>query len=220
MDLLSFSSRIWLHFANKKLVRTVQRMGIKNWDLKASGQLESTLLLAYAQNSQRMQFVSTEEWSAGVYKADGRYLSVFMAKLAFNSPHLYFDYMSNNSVFRRDLPRGINGAQLIRYEGYMEHRCNFFAPAGYRLDALVIGAPDLLEAIDSNHHDADIEMLGTQLYFVYPNRIMLADKLEELVEASRRISEAANDNLSRYVDKHPASTKGLLSPAGRRIIRK
>lgn len=216
-----FRPKPWLFIADRKLLRFARAYRLPDKKYPTGiGRIEASLVLAYADRLEPLHRISGDGWAAGVYQVGFRKNTVFVRTLAFNAPHLYFDNKANNRLFRRDIPVFISRAQLVSYDGYIQDKFRLYAPVDYHIDALVVGAPDLLDVIDQHNLGADIELLGNQLYFIYPKGIFLGDTLPELIKASQIIADAADDNLSRYHDKHPGNTRGTLSHRGRRIVRK
>jgi len=84
----------------------------------------------------------------------------------------------------------------------------------------VIGAPDVLDAFDRLNMGGDIEVLGDQLYMLFPGHISLKDKLEEIVKNGAKLAKEVDDNLSRYRDDRRLSFGQPIGYAGRRLIRK
>lgn len=188
-----------------------------------AARLSATLQIAFYTNAKLLQFLEKDTWMAGLYDIKntgyGPYVTVFMRTLTYSSPHLYFDFKANNSKFRQTFPERIQQARLAYFEGYVSDKFDLYAPAGYTLDALVIGAPDALNAILQNHLGADIEILGNQLYYVFPERADLPRLLPELVEKSKILGGSLDDNLSRYIDDRSRGTNQPIANDGRWIIR-
>lgn len=143
-----------------------------------------------------------------------------MRKLEYESPHLYFDYKQNNSILRKNFPRKMHSAQLVTYESFMSARFDLYAPTGYRLDSLVVAAPDVLDAIDEYHLGADIEIIGNQLYYIFPKDVVLGKQLQNIVQASELLANAINDNLSRYIDQRAINWNQPIGYDGRRLIKR
>ncbi len=61
--------------------------------------------------------------------------------------------------------------------------------------------PDVLDACDRLNLGGDIEVLGDQLYMIFPDEISLPDKLEQIVKNGAELAKEFNDNLSRYRDE-------------------
>lgn len=210
----------WLFIADRKLLRFAREHKLPNKKYPSGiGRLEACLILAHGAPTV-LHRISGNGWAAGVYRLNFHRVTVFVQSLDFNAPHLYFDNTANNRLLRWDIPVLINRSQLVQYDGYIQNKFRLFAPADYHIDALVVGAPDLLNVIDKHAMGADIELLGNQLYFIFPTGLFLGDKLPEIIAASQKIADAANDNLSRYRDKHIGNQHGKLSHTGRRIVRK
>lgn len=207
---------------DNKFYILLDKLGVKNEYTITAGRVEASVQLAYLEKPKRIVFVDGGDWALGLYtmKSDGTgaKVTVFMRNLRHQSPHLYFDYKQNNSILRSDFSARINASQLIIYESFISNRFSLYAPPGYGVDSLVIGAPDVLNDIDLHHMGADIEILGDQLYYVFPKAINLSESLELLIENSRLLAEALNDNLSRYVDSRAEHGSAQISNTGKRLI--
>jgi len=187
---------------------------------------QASLQLAY-RGARSLVFYEGEDFGVGVYVtcneqgiAEGPLMTVYVCMLKYQSPHLYFDNKRNNHWFRRNFPEKISEALLVPCEGYISDRYDLYAPSGYALDALVIGAPDVLDAFDRLNMGGDIEVLGDQLYMLFPGHISLKDKLEEIVKNGAKLAKEVDDNLSRYRDDRRLSFGQPIGYAGRRLIRK
>jgi hypothetical protein len=147
-------------------------------------------------------------------------MTVHIRLLENKSPHLYFDNKRNNHRLRDNLPEQIGKAQLVMCEGYISDRYNLYAPKGYTLDMLVVGAPDVLDAVDRLNLGGDIEVLGNQLYMIFPDKIDLPSMLEQILRSGGELAREFDDNLSRYRDERAISFGEPIGYAGRRIIQK
>jgi len=204
----------------------LQRLGMKENKGILSSRAEASLQLAY-RGAHCLAFYEGDSCGVGVYVtcnergiAEGPLMTVYVRMLAHQSPHLYFDNKRNNRRFRRNFPEKINKALLVPCEGYISDRYDLYAPAGYALDALVIGAPDVLDAFDRLNLGGDIEVLGDQLYLLFPSPISLKDRLEEIIKNGAELAREVDDNLSRYQDDRRLSFGQPVGYAGRRLIRK
>ena len=207
-------------------VEELERLGMKSGGSILDSRAQASLQLAY-RGVYSIRFYSGSDFGVGVYMtcneqgyAEGELMTVYVRMLEHKSPHLYFDNKRNNHWFRRNFPENISKAQLVPCEGYISDRYDLYAPEGYALDALVIGAPDVLDAFDRLNMGGDIEVLGDQLYMIFPKHISLKDKLEELVKNGAELAKEVDDNLSRYRDERAISFGQPIGYAGQRIIRK
>ncbi len=174
----------------------------------------ASLIVAH-QDSRIIGHIEGSFWACGFYDLSSknsllpinRIFTIIMMPLNFQSPHLYFDNKANNAWLRRELPIKLKNAGLVSYEGVMQQKYGLYAPIGYHIDSLVIGAPDLLDAINKNSKNADIEILGNQLYFIIPGRVSVLKDLPSYIAHMTIVADELDDNLSRYLDKHSSEEK-------------
>ncbi len=203
---------------------TLKKFGMRSGPSMLDARAQASLQLAY-RGARSLRFYSNEDFGIGVYavsngKVDMSLMTVYIRVLEHKSPHWYLDNIRNNHWFRPDFPEKIKRAQLVPCEGYIDDHYDLYAPKGYALDALVIGAPDVLDACDRLNLGADIEVLGDQLYMIFPDEIDLPKLLERIIKNGAELSKEFDDNLSRYRDERARSSGEPIGYAGQRIIRK
>lgn len=235
--LLGIVGQYVLQARRSYLMRSVEIIDRKLGPLKAKygkpnaslgsvrGRVQASLQLAYYGIAGQLAYAWRDGSYTGLYQLHEREsragvtLTIHMRQLRHSSPHLYFDDIRNNSVMRKDFPRKLETAGLIYFEGFVSDRFKLYAPPGYALDALVIGAPDVLDAINQYSMGADIEILGDQLYLVFPGTLKLHERLEELLESAKHIADAVDDNLARYIDDRARGTGKPVSHKGQRLVK-
>lgn len=193
----------------------------------ASGRIQASLQIAFNRISGQLAYCWNDENYTGLFELaesngvrTGLNMTVHMRLLRYQSPHMYLDFKRNNSVLKRNLPEKLKNARIEYLESYISDKFNVYAPPGYRIDGLVIAAPDVLDAIDRNNLGADIEILGNQLYMIFPGIVRLDERLEEILGSAEIIAEAIDDNLSRYIDDRARGKKHSVANAGKRLIRR
>lgn len=179
--------------------------------------IDATMQVTFRPGMARLSAETGKDWALSTYTSGEISLTVYMKILKFQSPHMYLDFLANNRRWRNDMPEILGNANLVQYEGFMKSRFNFFAPKGYLIDALVIGAPDVLDSIYRNHCGADIEILGNQLYLITPEVIEDQNQLQLMSKGADEIAKALNDNLSRYKDSRRISFGQPIGYEGRRL---
>lgn len=205
----------------------VKDLGMKSGHHMLSNQAQASLQLAYA-GSRSTQFYYGEGFGVGVYETKSRldtseytsFATVYIHKLKFMSPHFYFDNKSNNNRFKSNFPVIMDREQLVFYEGYMQDRFDLYAPKGYAIDSLVVGAPDVLDAILRLNMGGDVEVIGDQLYIIFPKVIDLVRLLPELIKSGEELAQEFADNLSRYQDDRFVSRSQPIGYLGRWLVRK
>lgn len=179
--------------------------------------IDATMQVTFRPYMARLSAETGKDWGMSTYTSDEISLTVYMKVLKYQSPHLYLDFLANNRRWRNDMPEILGNAKLVQYEGFMKSRFNFFAPKGYQIDALVIGAPDVLDSIYRNHCGGDIEILNNQLYLIIPEAIDDPDRLRQISEGINEIAKSLEDNLSRYKDDRRISFGQPIGYKGRRL---
>lgn len=213
--------------ASPNIQPVVESLGMKSGHTNLDNQAQASLQLAYA-GSRSLQFYYGKDFGVGVYETQSRldsaeytsFATVYIHKLRFMSPHFYFDNKSNNSRFKRNFPIIMDKEQLVVYEGYMQERFDLYAPDGYKIDSLVVGAPDVLDAILRLNMGGDVEIIGDQLYIIFPKVIDLVKLLPQLIENGQELAREFADNLSRYKDDRFISRSQPIGYEGRWLVRK
>lgn len=218
-------SRRTLGKTDVAMAEPLRAIGMRSGPSMLDGRAQASLQLAYS-DAHSLRFYAGDNFGVGVYEIMSMrhdnlpLMTVYIHLLEYKSPHLYFDNKHNNHHFRDNFPEKISSAQLVICEGYISDRYNLYAPKGYALDMLVIGAPDVLDAVDRLNLGGDVEVLGDQLYMIFPDKIDLPGQLERIVQNGAELTKAFNDNLSRYRDDRAISFSEPIGYAGRRIIQK
>jgi|GEM_PF-1114282 len=192
-----------------------------------AGKVQASLQFAFYGALTKMLYEWNDGSVSGIFEVSDNktnrvalFSTAHMRILSHLSPHLYIDNTANNSWLKKNLPEKMENAKLKYLDGFISDRYDVYAPPGYQLDALVIGAPDVLDAIDRNNLGADIEVLGDQFYMIFPEIVDLPTKLAEILPAAKAIADAFDDNLSRYIDDRARGTDQSVAPEGLRLIRK
>jgi hypothetical protein len=213
----------WLKKADVLLEHALASRSLKNKYTAVAGKVEASMQLAYLESPQRLQFVDGKDWAVGLYSkfntGAGPMLTVFMRHLTYASPHLYFDYKANNAILRADFNAKMKQSNLVHYEGYISSRFDLYAPKDYEIDSLVIAAPDVLDMIDTHHLGADIEIMGNQLYYIFPKGLFIGKELASLIAHSAELAASINDNLSRYRDNRSSHGSRQIHASGKRLVR-
>ncbi len=203
---------------------TLQKLGMRSGHSVYDERAQASLQLAY-RGARSLKFYAGDGFGLGVYmvsngRAEFSLMTVYIRILKHKSPHWYLDNIRNNHWFRPSFPEQIKKAQLVPCEGYIDDRYDLYAPKGYAIDALVIGAPDVLDACDRLNLGGDVEVLGDQMYMIFPDDINLPKMLGQIVQNGKELGKEFDDNLSRYRDERAISFGEPIGYAGQRIIRK
>lgn len=210
---------------DRNISPALERVGAKQKKTLLDSRAQASLQLAY-RGAHNIRFYDGGKWGVGIYEIYDQeakfemFITVYIHLLEHQSPHLYFDNKKNNRIFHEDFPEKMGRAELVQYDGYISGRYNLYAPQGYAIDSLVVGAPDVLDAVDRLNMGADVEVVGNQLYLIFPQAVPLDTELEALVANGNQLAKEFDDNLSRYKDERAISFGQPIGYSGRRLVRK
>lgn len=142
-------------------------------------------------------------------------------KLPRRLPNMVLDAKSNNLFGRiSNLPASFNRDEVMHLEGNFDEYFTLYAPAQYKVDALYVFTPDLMQVLIDTAGEYDCEVIDDNFYIYTQSRFALTNResFERIVAIARTLKPELLRQSKNYADENVGDrAANVIAPVGARL---
>jgi hypothetical protein len=119
------------------------------------------------------------------------YFTVALTALPKAMPHIILDAVKDSSDEKNDIPN----AQVLKLEGDFNNYFKLQIEPGQQIDVLTVLTPDVMQTLISYSQKEDIEMLGTQLFFIVNGDDRGPNDVRQLIRSVTELEDQLKENV-------------------------